>query len=99
MSKVLYANSGSESNDTAVKVAWYYQNALGRPDKKKIISRLRGYHGVTITSGSLTGMDYAHKGFDLPRPHVIHAEAPHARARLALRNFQEFQKLKNARLV
>ena len=77
MSKVLYANSGSESNDTAVKVAWYYQNALGRPDKKKIISRLRGYHGVTITSGSLTGMDYAHKGFDLPRPHVIHAEAPH----------------------
>ena len=47
------------------------------PDKKKIISRLRGYHGVTITSGSLTGMDYAHKGFDLPRPHVIHAEAPH----------------------
>ena len=51
MSKVLYANSGSESNDTAVKVAWYYQNALGRPDKKKIISRLRGYHGVTITSG------------------------------------------------
>lgn len=77
MSKVLYANSGSESNDTAVKVAWYYQNALGRPDKKKIISRQRGYHGVTITSGSLTGMDYAHKGFDLPRPHVIHAEAPH----------------------
>ena len=77
LSKVLYANSGSESNDTAVKVAWYYQNALGRPDKKKIISRLRGYHGVTITSGSLPGMDYAHKGFDLPRPHVIHAEAPH----------------------
>jgi len=77
MSKVLYANSGSESNDTAVKVAWYYQNALGRPNKKKIISRLRGYHGVTITTGSLTGMDYAHKGFDLPRPNVLHTDAPH----------------------
>lgn len=77
MSKLLYANSGSESKDTAVKVAWNYQNALGRRDKKNIISRLRGYHGVTITSGSLTGMDYAHKGFDLPRPHVIHPEAPH----------------------
>ena len=77
MSKVLYANSGSESNDTAVKVAWYYQNALGRLSKKKIISRLRGYHGVTITTGSLTGMDSAHKGFDLPRPMVLHTEAPH----------------------
>ncbi len=77
MSKVLFANSGSESNDTAVKIAWYYQNALGRPEKKKIISRDRAYHGVTIISGSLTGLDYAHKGFDLPKPVALHAECPH----------------------
>ena len=77
LTKVLYANSGSESNDTAIKMAWYYQNALGRTKKKKIISRYRGYHGVTIMSGSLTGMDYAHKGFDMPRDFVIHTDSPH----------------------
>jgi 4-aminobutyrate--pyruvate transaminase len=74
---VLYANSGSESNDTAIKMAWYYQNALGRTKKKKIISRYRGYHGVTIMSGSLTGMEYAHKGFDMPRDFVVHTDSPH----------------------
>lgn len=77
LTKVLYANSGSESNDTAIKMAWYYQNALGRTKKKKIISRYRGYHGVTIMSGSLTGMDYAHKGFDMPRDFVVHTDSPH----------------------
>ena len=55
MAKVLFANSGSEANDTAIKLAWYINNALGRPQKKKIISRQRAYHGVTIASGSLTG--------------------------------------------
>ena len=77
LTKVLYANSGSESNDTAIKMAWYYQNALGRIKKKKIISRYRGYHGVTIMSGSLTGMEYAHKGFDMPRDFVVHTDSPH----------------------
>ena len=77
LTKVLYANSGSESNDTAIKMAWYYQNALGRTKKKKIISRYRGYHGVTIMSGSLTGMEYAHKGFDMPRDFVVHTDSPH----------------------
>ena len=77
LTKVLYANSGSESNDTAIKMAWYYQNALGKTKKKKIISRYRGYHGVTIMSGSLTGMDYAHKGFDMPRDFVVHTDSPH----------------------
>ena len=77
LTKVLYANSGSESNDTAIKMAWYYQNALGKTKKKKIISRYRGYHGVTIMSGSLTGMEYAHKGFDMPRNFVIHTDSPH----------------------
>ena len=77
LTKVLYANSGSESNDTAIKMVWYYQNALGKTKKKKIISRYRGYHGVTIMSGSLTGMEYAHKGFDMPRNFVIHTDSPH----------------------
>ena len=77
LTKVLYANSGSESNDTAIKMAWYYQNALGKHNKKKIISRFRGYHGVTIMSGSLTGMEYAHKGFDMPKDFVIHTDSPH----------------------
>ena len=77
LTKVLYANSGSESNDTAIKMAWYYQNALGKTKKKKIISRYRGYHGVTVMSGSLTGMEYAHKGFDMPRDFVLHTDSPH----------------------
>ena len=54
MSKVLFANSGSEANDTQVKLVWYMNNALGRPRKKKIIARLRGYHGVTIASARRT---------------------------------------------
>src|SRR5690606_3026152 len=60
LSKVLFANSGSEANDQAVKLVWYYNNALGRPKKKKIISRWRGYHGVTVASGSLTGLPANH---------------------------------------
>ena len=55
MSKVFFANSGSEANDTVVKMVWYMNNALGRPNKKKIVSRLKGYHGITVASGSLTG--------------------------------------------
>ncbi|MDQ0303369.1 aspartate aminotransferase family protein [Ancylobacter polymorphus] len=79
MSKVFFANSGSEANDTAVKLIWYYNNALGRPQKKKIISRLRGYHGVTVASGSLTGLPYAHRDFDLPLPGILHTLCPHYR--------------------
>src|SRR5882724_1474807 len=66
MSKVFFANSGSEANDTAIKLVWYYNNALGKPDKKKIISRMRAYHGVTIASASLTGLPFNHRDFDLP---------------------------------
>jgi len=55
MSKIFFNNSGSEANDTAVKLVWYYNNVLGRPRKKKIISRLRGYHGITVASGSQIG--------------------------------------------
>ena len=56
LDKAFFCNSGSEANDTAIKVVWYYQNALGRPEKRKIISRKRGYHGVTMVAGSLTGL-------------------------------------------
>jgi 4-aminobutyrate--pyruvate transaminase len=77
MSKVLFSNSGSEANDTAVKLVWYYNNALGRPEKKKIISRHKGYHGVTIASASLTGLPANHRDFDLPIARVLHADCPH----------------------
>ena len=77
MSKVFFANSGSEANDTAVKIAWYYNNALGRPQKKKIISRMRAYHGVTVASGSLTGLPNVHRDFDLPIRGVLHTDCPH----------------------
>ncbi len=77
MGKVLFANSGSEANDTAIKLAWYVNNALGRPRKKKIISRQRAYHGVTIATGSLTGLAFAHDDFDLPIARILHTDAPH----------------------
>jgi L-2,4-diaminobutyrate transaminase len=60
MSKVFYGASGSDANDTQVKMVWYMNNALGRPQKKKIISRLKGYHGVTVASASLTGLPNNH---------------------------------------
>ena len=77
MSKVFFANSGSEANDTAVKLAWYYNNAVGRPEKKKIISRMRAYHGVTVASASLTGLPNNHRDFDLPIARVLHTDCPH----------------------
>ena len=77
MSKVFFGNSGSDANDTQVKLVWYYNNVLGRPDKKKIISRLRGYHGVTVMSASLCGLPGMHRGFDLPLPMVKHTAAPY----------------------
>lgn len=77
MSKVYYGMSGSDANETNVKLVWYYQNVLGNSQKKKIISRLRGYHGATIMSGSLTGLPVYHKAFDLPLPQVRHTVTPH----------------------
>ena len=55
ISKVFFCNSGSEANDTQVKLVWYLNNALGRPRKKKIVSRIKAYHGVTVVAASLTG--------------------------------------------
>lgn len=77
MSKVFFVNSGSEANDTAVKLVWYYNNAVGRPLKKKIISRVKAYHGVTVASASLTGLPNNHRDFDLPIANIFHVECPH----------------------
>jgi len=76
LSKVLFANSGSEANDQAMKLVWYYHNAIGKPDKKKIISRWRGYHGVTVGSGSMTGLPANHVLFDLPIERILHTDCP-----------------------
>ena len=77
MSKVFFANSGSEANDTAIKMAWYYNNALGRPAKKKMIGRIKGYHGITLAAASLTGLPNNHRSFDLPLPGFLHTMTPH----------------------
>lgn len=76
-SKVFYTSSGSEANDTQVKLAWYYNNAVGRPRKKKIISRIRAYHGVTLMTASLTGLPANHLEFDLPLDGILHTDCPH----------------------
>src|SRR3954453_9740680 len=62
-SKILFGGSGSEANDMQIKLTWYFNNARGRPKKKKIISRQRAYHGVTIASASLTGLPLVHADF------------------------------------
>ncbi|KAA5604847.1 aspartate aminotransferase family protein [Roseospira marina] len=77
MSKVLFSTSGSEANDTAIKLIRFYNNALGRPEKKKIISRIKGYHGVTLATASLTGLPNNHRDFDLPLPGILHTTCPH----------------------
>ncbi len=76
-SKVLFCASGSEANDMQVKLTWYYNNARGRHHKKKIISRTKGYHGVTIAAGSLTGLTTVHTDFDLPLRNFLHVSCPH----------------------
>lgn len=77
MNHVYYGMSGSDANETNIKLVWYYNNVLGRPQKKKIISRWRGYHGSGLVTGSLTGLELFHKKFDLPLSHVVHTEAPY----------------------
>ena len=75
--RVFFANSGSEANDTAIKLIWYVNNALGRPAKKKIIARDRAYHGVTVATASLTGLPANQRSFDLPIGGVLRAGCPH----------------------
>ena len=77
MSRVFFGLSGSDANETNIKLVWYMNNVLGRPEKKKIISRWRGYHGSGLMSGSITGLAAFHNLFDLPRPPILHTEAPY----------------------
>ena len=77
MSKVYFGLGGSDANETNIKLVWYMNNILGRPEKKKIISRWRGYHGSGLMTGSLTGLELFHKKFDLPLTQVVHTEAPY----------------------
>jgi 4-aminobutyrate--pyruvate transaminase len=77
MSKVFFANSGSEANDSAIKMIWYFNNALGREKKKKIIGRIKGYHGITLAAASLTGLPANHRSFDVPLPGFVHTMTPH----------------------
>ncbi len=77
MSRVWFANSGSEANDCAVRLAWYYWNAMGKPGKRKLIAHQQSYHGNTIASASLSGVSYNHEGFNLPLPGFLHVACPH----------------------
>ncbi|TCQ05997.1 4-aminobutyrate--pyruvate transaminase [Rhizobium sp. PP-F2F-G36] len=77
ISRAFFTSSGSEANDTIVKMVWYMNNALGRPNKKKFLSRIKGYHGITVASGSLTGLPTNHRDFDLPAIPVHHLTCPH----------------------
>ncbi|MCA0964394.1 aspartate aminotransferase family protein [Salipiger bermudensis] len=77
MARVYFGLGGSDANETNIKLVWYYNNILGRPEKKKIISRWRGYHGSGLMTGSLTGLELFHKKFDLPLAQVVHTEAPY----------------------
>jgi len=77
VSKIFFAGSGSGANDTAIKLIWYYNNALGRPQKKKLISRTKAYHGVSVATASLTGLPANHADFDLPIERVLHTDCPH----------------------
>jgi 4-aminobutyrate--pyruvate transaminase len=77
MSKVLFQCSGSEANDTAIKLVWYYHAAIGKPEKRKIIGRRMAYHGSTSASISASGKPDMHADFGLPFPGFLHTEYPH----------------------
>jgi L-2,4-diaminobutyrate transaminase len=77
MKRIQFGLSGSDANELQLKIVWYYNNVLGRPQKKKIISRWRGYHGSTVMAGSLTGLETHHRAFDLPQGPILHTMTPH----------------------
>ena len=76
-SRVFFGNSGSDANDTQLKLALYYHNVTGKPRKKKIIARQKGYHGTTFATAGLTGLPAFHKNFDVPMPGILHIDAPY----------------------
>ena len=94
MRKVYYGLSGSDANETQIKLVRYYQNILGNKAKKKIISRDRGYHGSSIAAGSLTGLNLFHQAFDLPIDGILHTMAPHhywnAEAGMSEKEFSQY---------
>jgi 4-aminobutyrate--pyruvate transaminase len=77
--RIFFSNSGSEANDSHIKMLRYYSNAIGKPQKKKIIALDRGYHGVTVAAASLTGLPVMHSHFDLPVEAlgILRADCPH----------------------
>ncbi len=77
MSKVFFANSGSEANETAIKIAWHYHHARGEPERRKVISREKGYHGTTVATAGLSGIREYHHDFNLPRPWALFVGCPH----------------------
>src|SRR5579859_5568084 len=76
-SKVFFGMSGSDANETQAKLVWYYNNLRGQPKKKKIISRLRGFHGCSVIAGSMTGLSFYHDDMDLPVPRILHTGVAH----------------------
>ncbi|MGL4310446.1 MAG: aminotransferase [Paracoccaceae bacterium] len=74
--RVFYTNSGSEANDTMVKILWFLGGAEGKPQRRKILTRWNGYHGVTAVSASMTGKPY-NSVFGLPLPGFLHLSCPH----------------------
>jgi 4-aminobutyrate--pyruvate transaminase len=77
MARVWFSNSGSEGNDCAARFAWYYWNAVGKPERRKFIAHRQAYHGNTIAAASLTGTEYTHERFNLPLPGFLHVRCPH----------------------
>lgn len=89
--KVFFGNSGSDANDTQYKLFTYLNNATGKSDKKKFLARKKGYHGITVASGSMTGIPANHKLFDLPLPNFFHTDTPHFyREQIASESEEEF---------
>ncbi len=76
MARVLFQCSGSEANDAAIKLAWNYWGIQGQPQRRKFIGRVRGYHGNTVATASLSGQPHMHQGFGLPLPGFVHADNP-----------------------
>ena len=76
-SRVFYGLSGSDANETQAKLVWYYHNLIGKPKKKRIIARERGYHGNTVMAGSMTGLNFYHNFMDLPIAAILRTGNPH----------------------
>jgi putrescine aminotransferase len=77
LNEVFYASSGSEANDTIVRLVRHYWNLQGKPEKKTFISREHAYHGSTMAAASLGGMAAMHGQGDLPLPGFVHVMPPH----------------------